>query len=313
MQFLPLNPIVESHQQINGMELPTAAPILYLISFILLAVPLLIFYIDHRSRQRQKAAGVEISIPPPTKIIEIRVYPIKSCRGFKVKRAKLLKTGLDLDRQWMFVDAGSMDFLTIRQISKMTLIDTVLRENDELEVSIRNSQPKVQFAIPAHPSKQWLDENTELSEVEIWKKKVDGYIYPKELTAPFSKFFEKEVRLAYKGPTPRILGGNGAPEVLGRTESTKFADLAPLQIANQKSIEELNSRLSQIGHEPISIERFRPNIVIEGETPWYEDTWKTIKIGEQGKSTTLDVVARCARCQVPNVDPDTAVKDKKQP
>jgi uncharacterized protein YcbX len=27
----------------------------------------------------------------------------------------------------------------------------------------------------------------------------------------------------------------------------------------------------------------------------------------------LDVVARCARCQVPNVDPETADKHKKQP
>ena len=295
------------------MELTIAGPVLYLISFIFLATPLLIFFFDYRARGKQQAVGGTVTIPPPTKITEIRVYPIKSCRGFKVDKTRLLKTGLELDRQWMFVDAVTMDFLTIRQISKMTLIDTALTENDELEVSIRNSQPKVQFTIPAHPSKQWLDKNSKLSEVEIWGRRVDGYVYPKELTARFSIFFEKEVRLVYKGPTARVLVGNGAPEVLGRTESTKFADLAPLQIANQKSIDELNGRLSQIGHEPIGIERFRPNIVVEGETPWYEDTWKMIKIGEQGKSTTVDVVARCARCQVPNVDPDTAVKDKKQP
>ena len=295
------------------MELPTAAPILCLIFFVFLAMPLLMFHFDYRTRRKPQTASKTVAIPPPTKITEIRVYPIKSCRGFKVNRTKLLKTGLDLDRQWMFVDALSMAFLTIRQISNMTLIDTVLTENDELEVSIRNSQPKVQFAIPAHPSKQWLDTNSELSEVDIWGRKVDGYVYPKELTAPFSAFFEKEVRLVYKGPTHRVLVGNGAPEVLGRTESTKFADLAPLQIANQKSMEELNGRLSQIGHERISIERFRPNIVVEGEAPWYEDTWKMIKIGEQGKSIAVDVIARCARCQVPNVDPDTAVKDKRQP
>ena len=292
------------------MELPTAGAILWLIFFIFLALPLLIFHSDYRGRRSKQAVSRTVAIPPPTKITEIRVYPIKSCRGFKVDKIKLLKTGLDLDRQWMFVDAVSMNFLTIRQISKMTLIDTVLTENDELEVSI---QSKVQFAIPAHPSKQWLEKNSELAEVEIWGRKVDGYVYPKELTARLSSFFEKEVRLVYKGPTPRVLVGNGAPEVLGRTESTKFADLAPLQISNQKSMEELNCRLSQIGYEPLSIERFRPNIVVEGETPWYEDTWKMIKIGEQGKSTAVDIVARCGRCQVPNVDPDTAIKDKKQP
>lgn len=295
------------------MEFPTASPILCLIFFIVLVMPVLVFHFDYRARRNKQAVSGRVTIPPPTQITEIRVYPIKSCRGFKVDKTKLLKTGLDLDRQWMFADAISMDFLTIRQISKMTLIDTILTENDELEVSIRDSQPKVKFAIPAHPSKQWLEKNSELSEVGIWGRKVDGYVYPKELTAPLSSFFEKEVRLVYKGPTPRVLAGNGAPELLGRTESTKFADLAPLQIANQKSMSELNGRLSQIGHEPLNIERFRPNIVVEGETPWYEDTWKMIKIGEQGKSTSVDVVARCARCQVPNVDPDTAVKDKRQP
>jgi uncharacterized protein YcbX len=294
------------------MELPVVGPALYFISFFLLAIPLILFLFDY-FRQKQQTKGEGLPIPPPTKIVEIRVYPIKSCRGFKVEKAKLLKTGLDLDRQWMFVDAGKMSFLTIRQISKMTLIDTAITENDELEISIRNSNPTVRFTIPARPSKEWLEKNTQLSEVEIWEQKLDGFAYPKALTQPISDFLEKDVRLVYKGPKVRTLVGNGAPKVLGRTESMKFADLMPLQISNRKSIEELNGRLSQISHEAISIERFRPNIVVEGESPWYEDTWKTIKIEGEGRRIVSDVVARCARCQVPNVDPDTAVKDKKQP
>jgi hypothetical protein len=195
----------------------------------------------------------------------------------------------------------------------MTLINTAINDKDELEVSISTKQD-VQFNIPAHPSKDWLGENTELTECEIWGEKVDGYVYSTKLTAPFCDFFKKDVRLVYKGPTPRVLRGNGSPKVLGRTESTKFADLMPIQVSNQKSIEELNFRLKFIGEKPISIERFRPNIVVEGESPWYEDVWKTVKMGPNEKATvTMDVAARCARCQVPNVDPDTAVKHKKQP
>jgi uncharacterized protein YcbX len=38
-------------------------------------------------------------------IIELRIYPIKSCRGISLKKARLTKQGLDLDRRWMFVDA----------------------------------------------------------------------------------------------------------------------------------------------------------------------------------------------------------------
>lgn len=294
------------------MELPAVGPALYVASFVFFAIPLLLFFLDYL-REKRPVKGENLPIPPPTKIVEIRVYPIKSCRGFKVDKAKLMKSGVDLDRQWMFVDAVKKNFVTIRQVSKMTLIDTAITENEELEVSIRNADPPIRFKVPARPSKEWLEKNTELSDVEIWEQKLDGYMYPKSLTQPISDFLEKDVRLVYKGPTVRILRGNGAPKILGRTESMKFADLMPLQVSNRKSIEELNGRLSQIGHEAITIERFRPNIVIEGESPWYEDTWKTIRIEGMGKSIISDVVARCARCQVPNVDPDTAVKDKKQP
>ena len=292
------------------MDLPSLDPVMFWLCLALF--PLILLYLN-RAYQKWQTGGETLPIPPPTKIAEIRIYPIKSCRGFRVDKATILKSGLDLDRQWMFVDAGKGNFVTIRQVSKMTLIDTAITANDELAVSIRNSSPLIRFTIPARPSKEWLKKNTTLADVEIWGTKLDGYMYPEELTAPFSKFLDRDVRLVYKGPKVRTLRGNGDPKILGRTESMKFADLMPLQISNQKSIEELNGRLSQIGHEAITIERFRPNIVVEGESPWYEDTWKTVKIDGKVKSIISDVVARCARCQVPNVDPETAVKDKNQP
>lgn len=140
----------------------------------------------------------------------------------------------------------------------------------------------------------------------------------------------------YKGPTPRILKGNGAPELLGRVQSTGFPDVFPILIASEASLAELNERLTKSDVDPITVERFRPNIVVKGETPWVEDSWKTIRIrrvergsGSGGGTETgvktsssgddvskpldLDIVARCARCQVPNVDPETAEKHKKQP
>lgn len=298
----------------DNLEFTKTGLYIYLLAFLLFILPLMIFALEYLGGTLAARLDRSPPLPPPTVVKEIRVYPIKSCRGFTVQKTKLLKTGLDLDRNWMFVDAATMKFLTIRQISNMTLIDTAINEDDELEVSIRN-QKDVHFAIPAHPTKKWLQENTTLNpECEIWGQKVDAYVYPEEMTKPFSKFFDKDVRLVFKGPTPRLLKGNAAPEVLGRTETTKFADLMPVQVSNQKSIDELNSRLKAADESPISIERFRPNIVVNGDEPWYEDSWKTVRIntGEKG-SVTLDVAARCARCQVPNVDPDTAVKHKKQP
>jgi uncharacterized protein YcbX len=95
-----------------------------------------------------------------------------------------------------------------------------------------------------------------------------------------------------------------------------------LTVANATSIADLNRRLgyTSANHpSALTIERFRPNIVVAGTSPWEEDTWKRVRIStvlrdvEALYKIDLDVVARCARCQVPNVDPQTAVKDPEQP
>ena len=267
-------------------------------------------------------------LPPPTEILDLRIYPIKSCRGFSVRSTQLLKTGLDLDRQWMFVDARTGVFLTIRQLAKMTLIETAVDpEADTLTISIATDLPKddskTSIVIPAHPSEAHLKANTTLAPCTIWSHQTDGWHYPAALTEPISAFLGREVRLVRKGPKPRVLGGNGSPSLLGRTQTTAFADVLPLQVASAASMTELNQRLAAAferadkgGSEPkadasaFTIERFRPNVIVRGGEPWSEDEWKTVMIGNVVK---MDVVARCARCRVPNVNPETASEHKREP
>ncbi|CZT52157.1 probable MOSC domain-containing protein 2, mitochondrial precursor [Rhynchosporium secalis] len=275
-----------------------------------------------------------------SEITELRIYPIKSCRGISIQKSFLTKQGLDLDRRWMFVDAETMKFITIRDISQMTLIDTSLDStSSNLTISIHSTPHSV--TIPTRPSASWLESNTTLSRVSIWDHDTDGYVYSDAINSIFTGSFSKPVKLVYKGPTPRILRGNGAPELLGREESTNFPDVMPVLIANESSLRELNGRLREKGHEEITVERFRPNIIVKGAeegdtaskgglpTAWSEDRWKTVRIlpsaeqksglasllgaGGGERPLEIDVQARCARCQVPNVDPDTAEKDKKEP
>ncbi|KAA8644385.1 hypothetical protein EYZ11_001375 [Aspergillus tanneri] len=257
---------------------------------------------------------------PPSEVVSLRVYPIKSCRGFELGKTKLRMHGLDLDRQWMFVDAKTNEFLTIRQIPQMTLINTGLSpDGDSLVLTITGVEGQ-SVRIPARPCAAWLAANTSLTQVKIWDIVTDGYAYGPEVNDLFSSLLHRDVCLVYKGPTPRILRGNGDPRLLGRTQSTNFPDVHPVLIASESSIAELNSRLKTNGADPITIERFRPNIIIKGNAPWTEDSWKLVRIAKAdlAKSSgspalTLDVVARCARCQVPNVNPDTAEKHKTQP
>ncbi|XP_075100639.1 uncharacterized protein LOC107802513 isoform X2 [Nicotiana tabacum] len=78
----------------------------------------------------------------------------------------------------------------------------------------------------------------------------------------------------------------------------KFNDVYPFLLISQKSLDTLNEQLK----EPVSINRFRPNILVDGSEPFCEDLWKDIKIGENTfRSTEL-----CYRCKVPTINQETA-------
>lgn len=227
-----------------------------------------------------------------------------------------------LDRQWMWVTYPNYEFLTIRNLSKMTLIrPTYNAETDTLAVTAPapdSIDEKLHFEIPAHPSSEWLSANTEVVNANIWGHETSAHAYSPSLTGPFNAFFGKEVRLVYKSPfsdSPRALVSNGKKSVLGRDASTIFPDLMPILVGCESSIDELNTRLQAAESLSIDVRRFRPNILVKGDKPWDEDRWKTIRItSKSGKDVfTSDVTQRCARCQVPNVDPETAEKHKRQP
>lgn len=266
-----------------------------------------------------------------SEIVELRIYPIKSCRGLSIPSAQLTTSGLHLDRQWMFVDEDNK-FVTIRQKPQMTLVNTSIDSaNEQLVITVGDDKTK-QISVPLYPTPDWLKENAKPVIVNIWEYDTEAYMYTDpQIQALFRDFIGegKPVSLVMKDPhVPRICGGNGAPDVLGRKATVNFPDVLPLQIASASSLEELNGRLADKGHTAITVERFRPNIIIRGGEPWTEDSWKTVRIngstapgaswlpsavaGVTG-AIDIDVVARCARCQVPNVDPDSAIKDKHEP
>ena len=224
----------------------------------------------------------------------------------------------------MWVSYPNYEFLTIRQNAKMTLIrPTYDSKTDTLTVTApapNSIDEKLEFSIPAHPSREWLDENTSDHSAKIWSTTTGTRVYSTKLTAPFDAFFGKEVRLVYKSPfsdDPRPLVSNGAPDILGRKATTCFPDLMPLLVGNESSIDELNTRLSAASNLTIDVRRFRPNILVKGDAaaPWDEDRWKTVKITGSGgsKPIVLDITQRCARCRVPNVHPETAEEHKTQP
>ena len=194
-----------------------------------LILPIVLIFILSRKISDRYVAKSTPPLPATDEIVRLRVYPVKSCRGFDVKSTELLRTGLDLDRNWMFVTADKHEFITIRANSNMTLITTAWDiDTDTLTIALNEHK----IEIPAHPTTQWLENNTELNKAGIWGEQTDAWVYSATLTQPISEFLNMDVRLVYKGPTPRVLRGSGAPQRLGRTESTKFADMMPVLVSH---------------------------------------------------------------------------------
>jgi uncharacterized protein len=86
-------------------------------------------------------------------------------------------------------------------------------------------------------------------------------------------------------------------------DRVSFADGFPLLLITQQSLDELNRRLT----EPLSMLRFRPNVVVHGAAvPHEEDSWRSIRLG----SVPCDVVKPCARCAVTTIDQATGIAGK---
>jgi uncharacterized protein YcbX len=84
-----------------------------------------------------------------------------------------------------------------------------------------------------------------------------------------------------------------------------FVDVSPVMIVNQATLEDLNNRIS----EPVTVHRFRPNVVVQGLAAFDEDRIT----GISGDQLELDHVCPCERCTIVNTDHETGLISGKEP
>lgn len=222
------------------------------------------------------------------KIISIYIYPIKSLGGISVQTSTLLERGLEFDRRWMIVDSNGV-FVTQRQFPALVLFSVSITD---LGLSIQNGNKSNIVQIPLDPLGKKV-------EVKVWDDFVRATEVSEEVSEWFSNQLNQDVRLVFMGKdSNRLIDTKYA----NHNETVSFADGYPVLIANTASMDDLNLRLEN----KISIERFRPNIVVLGNEAFEEDKWTNITLG----NSRVKVVKKCARCVMVNINPNTAVKEK---
>lgn len=219
---------------------------------------------------------------------EITIYPIKSAQGISVPSAFLEERGLQYDRRWMLIDDNGFS-LTQRKIPRMALIDVQVKSDKLLVIAPGMGELTVPFDV----------KRSDAIAVTVWDDTVQAFTISREIDDWFSRFLDYPCRLVYmREESSRRVEQKYA---IGNNQ-VSFADAFPLHLISEESLRDLNARLKT----PVSMNRFRPNLVIRGCKPYEEDMWRVIRIG----ALTFHIVKPCARCTIPTVDQTTAVREK---
>jgi len=221
---------------------------------------------------------------------EIYLYPIKSLGGIAVQEAQVEERGFKYDRRWMLVDQSG-EFLTQRQHPQLALLQVALSES-QLEV-FSKGDPSQRIAFDLD-----LASNQELL-VSIWGDQVLARVVSAEVSRWFSDFLQMDLDLVVM---PESSHRKMDPRYAVQGESVSFADGMPYVMIGQASLDELNQRLEV----PVSMDRFRPNLVFSGGQAFEEDQFTRIKVGE----VDFQVVKPCARCVLITVNQQTGEKGK---
>jgi uncharacterized protein len=231
-------------------------------------------------------ASSVIVMAMPIAVRELNIYPVKSARGIPKARVRLVPTGFEWDRHWLVIREDGT-FLTQRTHPSLTQIVTELTD-DELVLTSKELQPLVLPLAPRGLARP----------VRIWNDSCEALDQGDEAAAWVSQVLGAPVRLVRVAATPgrradsQYAGSGAAP--------LAFPDGYPILLCNRASLDDLNRRAP----EALPMERFRPNLVLDGLEPFAEDRIKTIEVGP----ITLTLVKPCTRCIIPSTDQRTGIR-----
>ncbi|MEV6424441.1 MOSC N-terminal beta barrel domain-containing protein [Streptomyces sp. NPDC051662] len=247
-------------------------------------------------------------MPKPARPVlhALRVHPVKSMAGCTPESAEVEPWGLAGDRRWTLIDATGKA-VTQRQRPRMALARAEPRPDGGIRLTVPGIDPLV-IGVPRADDTVVAD---------IFGTKVESVLAGpdargadgtrRDVHRTLSGYLGVEVRLvhldepAVRRPVDPAYARPG--------ETVSFADGFPLLVTTTASLDALNSLIAQGDHPdegPLPMERFRPNLVVAGTSPWEEDDWRRIAVGE----VTFRVAKPCGRCVITTTDQRTGERGK---
>jgi uncharacterized protein YcbX len=230
----------------------------------------------------------------------ISLHPVKSTAVRPVLHGVVEPWGLRGDRRWMVVDATG-ECVTAREEHRLLSVTAHTPATDPGATSaLRLTAPGLDPLEVEEP-----DGPAQPLTVHGRGGGLEGAAAGEQAAAWFGALLGRDdLRLVHvRSPRP-LSAAHGRPG-----EATAFADAYPVTLASRASLRRLQDWVAETAVErgeqprdPLPVERFRPNLVVEGDLePFEEDGWRRVHVGP----VSFRVVKPVDRCVLTTIDPVT--------
>jgi hypothetical protein len=225
-------------------------------------------------------------------LAELHVYPVKSCRGLALESARVTAAGLEHDREWMIVTPGGR-FLTQREEPRLALVEVRLGSGALRLAAAGSGSVSVPLDLAGGAP----------VEVTVWRDRCRALDQGDAAAAWLGDLLGRPLRLVRFDPAHRRPSDptwTGGLEALNR-----FSDGFAMLALSRASLADLNGRLAK----PLPMDRFRPNLVLDGLPPYGEDALHDLVAG----AVRLRRVKPCTRCTITTTDQATGTVEGEEP
>lgn len=216
------------------------------------------------------------------RVASLHVYPLKGARALDLASSALEPRGLAHDRRFVATDTDGV-CLTQRNCPSLARI-VVLPSAAGMSFGAAGRGEILVIVPPDGPRER----------IRVWRSEIDAGSAGVGADAWLSRALGRDARLWFMDALAR----RDTPGDFGPASPVSFADGYPVLLTTSGSLAALNERIIAGGGAGVRMERFRPNLVIDGADPWAEDAWSEVRVGD----AVIELVKPCARCVVTTLD-----------
>ncbi|WP_328409478.1 MOSC N-terminal beta barrel domain-containing protein [Streptomyces violaceus] len=228
------------------------------------------------------------------RVVELSYYPVKGCAGISAREAPLTPAGLAHDRSFMVVSEEGV-YRTQRRDPRLAVIrPAITADGERLTLSAPGTEA-LHLRVDTSGARQ---------KVDLFGTPYQGIDQGDAAAAWLSEVLRAPSRLVRVPPEHDRVTDGMTPGISG------YADSCALHVVSRSTLDLLNRKLTDRGTRPLPMNRFRPNLVLDGwDEPHTEDRARHIRIGD----TELGYAKLAIRCAVTLVEQESGAKAGPEP